>query len=231
MMELPYNQDLHKKISFSKPQILMSALFLAVNFSYFTMAPRILHIFNMYEPGGILIFPFTFLLSDILTEVYTYKYTRYLTWCVLITLGVFTFSAWISMKVPSVVVEYNYEDIFNLYPKLYLGVSLATFCSFFLNNAILAKLKMKMHGRKFWLRSLASTSIGHLVFSAVWVVIFHWGEIASPVIMKLIVCMYIWKMGFEIVATPLATALSNYLKKKEGIDPYDYGTNFNPFKI
>ena len=41
---------------FSKAQILLTTLFLATNFTYFTMAPRILHIFHLYEPGGILIF-------------------------------------------------------------------------------------------------------------------------------------------------------------------------------
>ena len=218
-------------IYFSKAKILVTTLFLASNFTYFTMAPRILDIFNLYEPGGILIFPFTFLLSDILTEVYTYKYSRFLVWCVILTLGVFTFFAWVSMQLPTAVVHYGYKSIFLNYPKLYLGVALATFFSFFLNNMVLAKLKIKMQGKRFWLRSLISTSVGHATFSATWVLIFHWGEIASLTLLKLIACMYLWKMSFEIIATPLAAMISRYLKNKEGIDPYDYDTNFNPFKV
>src|SRR3989338_4385180 len=136
---------------FSKVQILLTTLFLATNFTYFTMAPRILHIFSLYEPGGILIFPFTFLLSDIITEVYSYKYSRFLIWCVILTLGIFSLFAWLSMLVPTEL-DYGYVQIFDNYPRLFLGVAVATFLSFLINNYIIAKLKIKMHGRRFWLR-------------------------------------------------------------------------------
>ncbi len=215
---------------FSKAQILLTTLFMATNFTYFTMAPRILHIFHLYEPGGILIFPFTFLLSDVITEVYSYKYSRFLVWCVILTLGIFTFFARISMMIPTVVVNYGYNHIFNNYPKLYLGIAIATFFSFFTNNYIISKLKIKMEGKRFWLRSICSTSIGHAVFSTTWVLIFHWHEIASIVLLKLILSMYLWKMSFEIIATPVATWISSWLKQKEG-DIYDTNTNYNPFSL
>ncbi len=215
---------------FSKAQILLTTLFLATNFTYFTMAPRILHIFHLYEPGGILIFPFTFLLSDVITEVYSYKYSRFLIWCVILTLGIFTLFAWISMMIPTAVVHYGYSEVFNNYPRLYMGVAIATFFSFFINNYIISKLKMKMDGKLFWLRSIMSTSVGHAVFSATWVIIFHWHEIGSLALLKLILDMYLWKMTFEIIATPVAAFVSRWLKKKE-CDVYDTNTNFNPFKL
>lgn len=215
---------------FSKAQILLTALFLATNFTYFTMAPRVLHIFNLYEPGGILIFPFTFLLSDVITEVYSYKYSRFLIWCVILTLGIFSFFAWVSMLIPTAVVNYGYTHIFDNYPRLFLGVAVATFFSFFINNYIIAKWKVKWKGKRFWLRSIMSTSVGHAVFSATWVIIFHFHDIASFALFKLILDMYIWKMTFEILATPIATVISRWLRRKEG-DIYDTNTNFNPFKL
>ena len=223
---------MHKQIEFkfSKAQILLTVLFCATNFTYFTMAPRILHIFHLYEPGGILVFPFTFLLSDVITEVYSYKYSRFLIWCVLLTLGVFTFFASISMLIPTAIVNYGYVNVFENYPRLYLGVAIATLFSFSINNYIISKLKIKMAGKHFWLRSIMSTSVGHAAFSATWVVIFHFNEIASLALLKLILDMYIWKMTFEIIATPIATVLSRWLKQKEG-DIYDTNTNFNPFKL
>lgn len=220
----------HIDFQFSKAQILLTTLFLATNFTYFTMAPRILHIYTLYEPGGILIFPFTFLFSDILTEVYSYKYSRFLIWCVILTLGVFSFFSWVSMLIPTTTVKYGYVHIFNNYPKLFLGVSIATFFSFFINNYIIAKMKVKWAGRRFWLRSIMSTSVGHAIFSATWVIIFHFHEVGSATLLKLIFDMYLWKMAFEIIATPLATIISSWLKRKEG-DVYDTNTNFNPFVL
>lgn len=214
---------------FSKARILLTTAFLATNITYFTMAPRVLHIFSLIEPGGILIFPFTFFFSDILTEVYGYKYSRFLIWCVLFLLGFFTLATWVSMYIPTTLVHYGYKQVFLNYPRLFVGVSIATFVSFFLNNSILAKLKIRMQGKKFWIRSILSTSVGHASFSAIWVLIFHWYDIDSLYLVKLILCMYLWKMTFEIIATPLAVLTSSWLKRKEGIDVYDYNTNFNPF--
>ena len=215
---------------FSKAKLLLTTLFLATNFTYFTMAPRILHIFHLYEPGGILIFPFTFLLSDVITEVYSYKYSGFLVWCVILTLGIFSFFAWASMLIPTAVVNYHYEPIFSQYPRLFFGVALATFFSFFINNYILATLKIRMQGKRFWLRSIMSTSIGHAIFSITWVFIFHADEVASRTLLIMVACMYLWKMAFEVIATPLASLLSRWLKEREG-DVYDVKTNFNPFRL
>jgi queuosine precursor transporter len=215
---------------FSKPQILLTSLFLATNFTYFTMAPRIIRIFSFDEPGGILIFPFTFLFSDILTEVYSYKYTRFLIWCAILTLGIFTLFSWLSMFFPSDIVDYGYVRVFSNYPKLYLGVSIATFLSFFVNNYIISKWKIKWEGKHFWIRSIISTSIGHAIFSITWVTIFHFNELSSMQMIKLITNMYLWKMAFELLTTPAATLISSWLKSKEG-DIYDTETNFNPFSL
>jgi len=62
------------------------------------------------------------------------------------------------------------------------------------------------------------------------VLIFHWNETSSAVLTKLIIGMYIWKMSFEVIATPLASFFSRKLKEKEG-DIYDTNTNFNPFVL
>lgn len=216
---------------FSRTKIIITTLFLTTHFTYFTMAPRILHIFNMFEPGGILIFPFTFLLSDVITEVYKYTYARFLMWCVILSLGIFTLFAWLSMQLPTAVLDYGYKAVFMNYPRLYFAIAIATLASFSINNTIISKLKIKFEGKRFWLRSLISTSIGHATFSIIWVTLFHWREISSFVLLKLILCMYLWKMSFEILATPMAAFLSRFIKTKEGVDPFDDDTNYNPFSM
>jgi len=46
-----------------------------------------------------------------------------------------------------------------------------------------------------------------------------------------IISNYIFKVGFEVLATPLTYAVVNFLKRKEKVDAYDQGTNFNPFVL
>lgn len=223
-------QPVSTHFAFSKAQVLLTALFITANLTYFTMAPRVMVFAGLYEPGGILIFPFTFLLSDIITEVYSYRYSRFLIWCVILCLGIFSLFAAVSMAIPSAYLNDPYPMIFMHYPLLFCGVAVATLVGFFLNNYIIAKLKIRMHGRRFWLRSLLSTSIGHAAFSATWVLIFHSGQLGSLVLLKLIGCMYAWKMSFELLATPLASFISQFLKRVEG-EIYDTNTNFSPFSI
>lgn len=213
---------------FSQYQILLTTLFLATNFTYFTMAPRILLFFDYPQPGGILIFPFTFLLSDIITENYTYRYARFLIWCVILALGFFTLGTWVSMFVPAKL-DYGYAAVFSHYPRLYFAIAIATFFAFFVNNTIISKLKIKFDGKSFWWRSIIATSVGHAIFSTIWVLLYHTGEVDIKYLWKMIFCMYLWKMSFEIAGTPLANMLSNYIKRKEGFDPYDRDTSYNPF--
>lgn len=215
---------------FSTYQVLLTALFLATNFTYFTMAPRILLIFGFPQPGGILVFPFTFLLSDVITEVYTYKYARLLVWCVILILGFFTLGTWISMLIPAKL-DYGYTTVFNHYPRLYFAISIATFFSFYVNNSIISKLKIKWAGKYFWWRAILATAVGHAIFSLIWVMFYHYGEVDIQYLFKMLICMYLWKMSFEIIGTPFANLISEYLKKKEGFDAYDKDTNYNPFFI
>ena len=227
--EAPPIKKIHG-FKFSKYQILLTAAFLATNFTYFTMAPRILTIFGYPQPGGILIFPFTFLLSDVITEVYTYHYSRLLIWSVILMLGLFTLGTWISMLVPASL-DYGYEAVFSHYPRLYLSISLATFFSFYINNSIISKLKTKWDGRVFWWRAILATAVGHAFFSLIWVLAYHTGEVNISYLFKMIGCMYLWKMSFEIAGTPLAWGLETWLKKKEGFDAYDTSTSYNPFLL
>lgn len=213
---------------FSPYQILLTTLFLATNFTYFTMAPRILLIFGFPQPGGILVFPFTFLLSDVITENYTYKYARFLIWCVIITLGFFTLGTWVSMYVPAKL-DYGYAAVFDHYPRLYFSIAIATFAAFFVNNMIVSKLKIRWEGKLFWWRAILATAVGHAIFSIVWVLMYHVGEVDVHYLWKMILCMYVWKISFEIAGTPFANALSKYIKKREGFDVYDKDTNYNPF--
>ena|SRR5215208_4119959 len=132
------------------------------------------------------------------------------------------------MHIPAVL-DYGYNAVLSHYPRLYLSIGIATLFSFAINNSIISKLKTRWDGHAFWLRSILATGVGHIIFSVVWVITYHYGEVSLSYLFKMICCMYIWKMVFEILATPAAAFISSYLKEKEGFDAYDTTTNYNPF--
>jgi hypothetical protein len=191
-------------------------------------------LFSMLEPGGILTFPFTFFFSDIINEVYGYKLARQLIWISVFCLGFFVLFSYLSMLVPSAPFDQNnhaFIQVFSNYPKAYAGIGTATVVSFLANNYILAKLKILAKGKHYWLRSIISTSIGHILFSAIWATIFYSGKMNAINILKMTAYIYLWKIVFEIVLTPFSAFIASWLKKHEGVDVYDYHTNFTPFSL
>lgn len=213
---------------------ILSMLFLASNFTYFSMSPRVIELFSLLEPGGILIFPFTFFFSDIINEVYGYKQARQLIWISVFCLAFFVLLSHLSMLVPSATIDANsnaFKEVFNNYPKAFAGIGSATIISFLTNNYILAKLKILAKGKYYWLRSLISTSIGHIIFSFIWAVIFYFGKMPPAGIIKMTLYIYFWKIIFEILLTPFSAFIASWLKNKEGVDVYDYNTNFTPFSL
>lgn len=215
--------------NFSKMQILLTALYILLNITYFVLAPRIIILFGLAEPGGILIFPFTFLLADIITEVYGYAYARFLLWLTILSLGLFSLGVWLSLNFPTAYLNYGNLSIFSAYPRLFVGIALSTIAGVFINNYILAKLKILLSGRYYWWRSFLATAIGHAVFSIIWVLIFHTNKINDHAMRYLLLSMYIWKISCEIIATPICCIIASWLKNHENIDIYDNTTNFNPF--
>jgi uncharacterized PurR-regulated membrane protein YhhQ (DUF165 family) len=57
------------------------------------------------------------------------------------------------------------------------------------------------------------------------------GTQSAYTILKLVVSAYLGKVAYEVVLTPLTYAVVGWLKRREGVDTFDYGANFNPFHI
>jgi len=75
---------------------------------------------------------------------------------------------------------------------------------------------------------VGSTVVGQLVDTSIVIVFIFWGSPPSLMV-HLIVSGYIFKVVYEVVATPLTYWVVNSLKRTEGVDFFDRRTNFNPF--
>ena len=213
---------------------LLALFFLTANITYFSMSPRIINVFNLLEPGGILIFPFTFFFADIITEVYGYKQARQLVWVSVFCLMFFVTVSNICMLIPSAPIDRDggaFLTVFRDYPKALLGIGSATIVGFLTNNYILAKLKILAKGKYYWIRSIASTSIGHAIFSFTWAIIFYSGVMSFYPICKIAFNIYGLKILSEILLTPFSAIIAAWIKSKEGIDVYDRNTNFTFFSL
>jgi queuosine precursor transporter len=184
--------------------------------------------------GGTLLFPFAYVLGDVLTEVYGFKTARRVIFigfaALVLTAGVFfvlgvlpSEAGWEAETGGSVA----YNSI--LGGISYGGIVIASLSAYLageLSNAIiLSKLKVKMKGRLLWVRTIGSTLVGEFLDTAIFVLIASaMGVFSWEIFWSLVLTNYILKCGIEAVVTPFTYWASWFLKKKEGIDVYDYNS-------
>jgi uncharacterized integral membrane protein (TIGR00697 family) len=180
----------------------------------------------------VLYFPITYIISDILTEVYGFARARRVIWitlaCSILAGLVYQIVAYFP---PSPFFQNNqaYIDVFRSVPRILLGGWLAVFAGDISNNFILAKLKIVTKGKFLWARTISSTLVGQLANTAVFYVVALGGVIPNPVLVEAILAGWVIKTGVEVLFTPVTYAVVGWLKKFEGVDFYDTHTNFNPF--
>ena len=186
-------------------------------------------------PVGTIAYPFTYIFADIFTEVYGYRVTRRIVWTGFICLGIVSILSYFYSIVPpsaSFTEDKAFRTVFMMSPI----VSLATICSFFSgelsNSVVLAKLKIYTDGSMMWTRLIGSTLVGQFADNTVWFFIvmlfakfYNWNDFLPLVLSSVLFCTF-----WEIIALPITYRVIKFLKKQEGLDPYDKGTNFNPFR-
>ena len=101
----------------------------------------------------------------------------------------------------------------------------------FSNSYILAKIKIRMKGKKLRIRTIGSTLVGEWLDTIIFVTIAFYGVFPSEVLRAIIISNYIFKVGIEVLFTPLTYLVTNKLKKAENEDYYDYKTDFNPMEL
>jgi len=181
--------------------------------------------------GGTLLFPFAYVLGDVLTEVYGFKTTRrviFTGFAALVLTAIVFFVLGILPPEENWSAETGGNAAFGaiLGGISYGGIVLASLSAYLvgeLSNAmILSKIKVKMKGRILWVRTISSTLVGEFLDSAVFVLIASaLGVFSWEIFWSLVLTNYILKCGIEIVVTPFTYWASGFLKKKEGIDVYD----------
>ena len=185
-------------------------------------------------PAAIIIFPLSYILGDILTEVYGYKQARRVIWLGFICNLIAVIALWIGKILPPAAVfesQSAYEIILGSTPRFLVASFSAYLVGEFANSYVLSKMKIATQGRWLWTRTIGSTIVGQGTDSVIVLSIAFGGVLPFPVLGTMILSHWLVKTAYEAIVTPLTYGAVNYLKRKEHIDAYDYETNFNPLQI
>ncbi len=179
-----------------------------------------------------ILFPITYIFGDIFTEVYGYSASRRAIWYGFFASFVMVALSYIAVVIPPAP-EYKdqaaFETIFKPVGRIVVASLLAYWCGEFANSFTLAKLKLLTKGKYLWTRTIGSTVVGQAVDTTVVMFAAFYGMRPLGVILRLIVAGYLIKVVYETLMTPFTYMVVNFLKRTEGVDYFDYATNFNPF--
>lgn len=216
----------------SQRLVIIAAIFTTCLITANIIAVKVISLGAVILPAAIVVFPLSYILGDILTEVYGYRWARRVIWLGFTCNLIFVIFIWVGQVLPPASFwegQGAYETILGFTPRLLA----ASFCGYlageFVNSFVLAKMKVLTRGRWLWTRTIGSTIVGEGLDTAIFITLAFIGTPSFAAIMIL----YHWlvKTGIEAIATPLTYTVVNYLKRKEAIDTYDYETRFNPFLI
>lgn len=216
----------------SQRLVIIAAIFTTCLITANIIAVKVISLGAVILPAAIVVFPLSYILGDILTEVYGYRWARRVIWLGFTCNLIFVIFIWVGQVLPPASFwkgQEAYETILGFTPRLLA----ASFCGYlageFVNSFVLAKMKILTRGRWLWTRTIGSTIVGEGLDTAIFITLAFIGTPSFAAIMIL----YHWlvKTGIEAIATPLTYTVVNYLKRKEAIDTYDYETRFNPFLV
>ncbi len=183
-------------------------------------------------PAAVILFPVTYILGDVLTEVYGFRAARKVIWlgfgCSFFAVAVYM--AVIALPSPDFWTgQEAYRTVLGTTPR----VALASFAGYlfgeFSNSIILSKLKVATGGKRLWMRTILSTVVGEGFDSLIFIGIAFFGTMPAGQLFSMILFQYLFKVGYEIVFTPVTYAVVNAVKRAEGVDVYDKGVSYNVF--
>ncbi|MBN2307083.1 queuosine precursor transporter [Candidatus Peregrinibacteria bacterium] len=182
--------------------------------------------------GGTILFPISYIFGDVLTEVYGYAKARKVIWLgffmtILAALVFYIVGA--LPAAPDWGGQAAYNQILGIVPRIVLGSVIAFAVGEFANSYIMARMKVEMKGKQLWIRTIGSTLVGEAFDSCLFVGIAFGGIFSPELLWAIMISNYIFKVGIEVLFTPLTYAVCGALKRSEKEDYYDKKTDFNPF--
>ena len=198
------------------------------------VAGKLIAFGDLRVSGAQILFPVTYIFGDVFTEVYGYAASRRAIWTGFIASAVLAAMGLIVVALPPAPEWHDqaaYEKVFYNVPRVIVGSLIAYWCGEFANAFVMAKLKLFTQGRHLWVRTIGSTAVGQLVDTIIVMIFVFGGQVDLKTILTLIGSGYVFKVAYEVAATPLTYLVVNTLKRREGIEIFDNATNFNPFAV
>ena len=206
---------------YSKIFIILTAISVASILISNICSVKLFSLGNIILPSSALLFPITYILGDVFAEVYGFKKARFV-----ILLGFFCNAFMVLFFQLAIILpaaetwglQECFQSILGTTPRMFIA-SLCAFLVGSLSNAyVMSFIKKITKGKFLWVRTIGSTVIGELFDTLIFVLMAFVGSVPKEAIITMIICQLVWKVSYEIIATPLTYLVINKFKKLENIE-------------
>jgi queuosine precursor transporter len=214
--------------------VVCAALFVTCLLTANTTAAKLIAVAGVTLPAGIVIFPISYILGDVLTEVWGYAAARRVIWLGFACNALMVAAVWLGGELPPAPFwkgQAAYQEILGQTPRIVAASFVAYLVGEFANSYVLARLKVATSGRWLWLRTIGSTIVGEGLDSALFITLAFGGLVPAGALLGIVLAQWWVKVLYEAVATPLTYAAVAWLKSREHVDTFDYDTDFNPLRL
>ena len=224
----------------NKEKVMVSRLFAILGIVYVTcllvsnlIAGKMMSLGSITLPAAVILFPITYIMGDVFTEVYGFKNTRTIIWtgfaCSAFAVAIYM----ITIVLPHPDFWGNqdaYVTVLSTTPRVFIASLLGYLFGEFSNSMILSKLKVVTQGKKLWVRTILSTVVGEAFDTIIFIAVSFWGTMENSVLLQMMIFQYLFKVCYEVIFTPVTYAVVKWIKKKEDLDTFDTGVKYSIFK-
>ena len=191
---------------------------------------------SVVVPAALIIFPISYIVGDVLTEVYGFRIARGVIWLGFAANLLVVIALWVAGIIPGAGFwegQGAYDTILGQVPWILLASFIAYLIGEFSNSTVLALLKYKMRGRLLFVRTIGSTVVGQGLDSFIFIYIAFGlgGDWGAAGLLSAALAQWIIKILYETAATPFTYAVVGYMKRKEDMDVTDVPRSLNPIGI
>jgi queuosine precursor transporter len=214
--------------------VTFAALFVTCLLTANIMAAKLISVGGVVLTAGIVVFPVSYIVGDVLTEVWGYGAARRVIWLGFACNALMVAAIWVGGEIPSAPFWKGgaaYAEILGQTPRILMASFVAYLFGEFANSYVLAKMKIMTRGRWLWTRTIGSTIVGEGVDSFIFYPIAFAGIWEGQTLIRTIAFNWCFKVLVEVVLTPVTYAIIGWLKRHEHEDYYDTDTDFTPFSL
>ena len=183
----------------------------------------------MIFTAGDILFPITYILNDVFTEVYGFNKSKLIIWisffCNLLMIIILKITILLPSS-DSFVMQEELANILGSTPRILIASFIAFLAGNFANSIVMSKMKVKTEGKYLALRTIGSTLVGEGLDTLIFMPIVFINSLDLQTMMFLIIDTYILKVSLEIILMPITYKVIKLIKKKEKIDTYDNGLKY-----